>query len=224
MAKLKIAIVGARGRMGTRIAEVAGADPELEIAARLDLDTKPVDMKPGEVVIDFSQAEASLVHLQEAARQKKAYVLGTTGFKKEQEDAIQKAASVIPVVRSSNMSLGVNVFFSAAQLLAKALPGYTVHIEETHHIHKKDAPSGTALQAGALIEKVSKQKVTYASFREGELIGDHRIILQGPMDRIELFHHAGSRDILVAGAIQAAKWVCGKKPGLYSMKDVLGLE
>ena len=121
------------------------------------------------------------------------------------------------------MSLGVNVFFKAAQEVARALPDYAVHIQETHHTKKKDAPSGTALQAGRLIEKVSRQKVTYESFREGDVVGDHRIIFKGPADRLELLHHAESRDILAAGALQAARWVAGKEPGLYSMQDVLGL-
>jgi 4-hydroxy-tetrahydrodipicolinate reductase len=223
MAKVKVAIVGARGRMGTRIGELCGNDAQIEAVARLDTDTTPSGMKPCHVVIDFSQPEGSLIHLAEAVKQKKAYVLGTTGFSKEQETKIKSASRKISVVRSSNMSLGVNVFFTAAQLLAKALPGYSVHIQETHHIHKKDSPSGTALQAGSLIEKVSQAKVTYESIREGEVIGDHRVILTGPSDKIELSHHADSRDIFAAGAIAAAKWVVRKKPGLYTMRDVLGL-
>lgn len=225
MSKMKIAIVGAKGRMGTRIVELAARDKQVTVVACLDTDTVPADMKPSKAVIDFSQAEASLKHLAEAVRQKKAYVLGTTGFSAAQEREILKASKKIPIVRSSNMSLGVNVFFSAAQLLAKALPGYSVHIQETHHIHKKDAPSGTALQAGGVIKRVSKAKVTYESFREGEVVGDHRLILAGPMDKIELFHHADSRDIFAVGALQAAKWVVAlKRPaGLYSMQDVLGL-
>ena len=101
-------------------------------------------------------------------------VIGTTGFTPEQEGKIAHAAKEIPIVISFNMSLGVNIFFKVAQQIAKALPGYSVHIQETHHTKKKDAPSGTALQAGRLIEKVSKQKVTYESFRKGDVVGDHR--------------------------------------------------
>jgi len=117
----------------------------------------------------------------------------------------------------------VNVFFKLAQEMAKALPSYLIHIEETHHIHKKDAPSGTALQAGGLMEKAGGKKVTYESFRKGEVVGDHRIVMTGPADRLELFHHAESRDIFAAGALEAAKWVAKQKPGLYTMFDVLGL-
>lgn len=222
MRKVKIAIVGASGRMGTRIRALASKDARFEVSADLDVGTHPSAMKPAQAVIDFSQPEASLAHLKEAVGQRKAYVLGTTGFTKAQEKAIVQASRKIPIVRSSNMSWGVNVFFSMAQKLAKALPGYAIHIQETHHVHKKDAPSGTALQAGALIERVAKHKVTYESFREGEVIGDHRIIFSGPDDRIELFHHAGSRDIFAAGALQAARWVIRQRPGLYSMQDVLG--
>jgi len=161
--------------------------------------------------------------LPEVVNDRKAMVIGTTGFSPEQETLITHAAEEIPIVFSSNMSLGVNVFFKVAQEVAKALPGYSVHIQETHHTKKKDAPSGTALHAGRLIEKVSRQKVTYESFREGDVVGDHRIIFKGSSDRLELLHHAESRDILATGALQAARWVAGKEPGLYSMQDVLGL-
>jgi 4-hydroxy-tetrahydrodipicolinate reductase len=161
--------------------------------------------------------------LPDVVKYQKAMVIGTTGFSPEQEAKIADAAQKVPIVISFNMSLGVNVFFKVAQEVAKALPNYAVHIQETHHTKKKDAPSGTALQAGRLIEKVTKQKATYESFREGDVVGDHRIIFKGPADSLELFHHAESRDNFASGALQAAKWVAGKKPGLYSMWDVLGL-
>jgi len=180
-------------------------------------------IKQGDVFIDFTIPEASLAHLRQTMQWGKACVLGTTGFTKEQERIIQEAARKIAIVKSSNMSLGVNVFFDAAQKIARSLPDYAVHIQETHHVHKKDAPSGTALQAGQLIEKATGKKVTYESFRQGEIVGDHRVIFTGPADRLELFHHADSRDIFAAGALQAAKWVVKKKPGLYAMSDVLGL-
>jgi len=223
MSKLSLVIVGAEGRMGQRVIAMASQDAALQVVERLDMGSAPANVQKGDVVIDFSQPEGSLAYLAEAARQHKAYVLGTTGFSKEQEGQIEKWARSIAIVKSSNMSLGVNVFFSVAAKIAKALPHYAVHIQETHHVHKKDAPSGTALQAGGLIEKATGQKVTYESFREGEVIGDHRIIFKGTTDRLELLHHAESRDIFGAGALQAAKWVSGKKPGLYTMQDVLGL-
>ena len=224
MTTLKLVIVGAKGRMGQRIAELAAQDGAWNVVAKLDIGSKPDEIRAGQVAIDFSQPEASLAYLEEAARQGKAYVLGTTGFAPEHEKKIAQAARKIAVIKSSNMSLGVNVFFKVAQDIARALSGYKIHIQETHHLHKKDAPSGTALQVGKLIEKVTGGKVTYESFREGEVVGDHRIIFKGPADRLEFFHHAESRDIFAAGALQAAKWVAKqKKPGLYTMQDVLGL-
>lgn len=234
---LKLVIVGALGRMGRRLTELAREDRAVEVVLGVEraladasggkalcpITANFDEVKSGDVLIDFSAPEATMDVLDRVVRHKKPLVIGTTGFSAEQEGKIAHAAKEIPVVVSFNMSLGVNVFFKVAQQIAKALPGYSVHIQETHHSKKKDAPSGTALQAGRLIEKVAKQKVTYESFREGDVVGDHRIIFKGPADRLELFHHAESRDIFAVGALQAAKWVAGKKPGLYSMQDVLGL-
>ena len=220
---VELVIVGAKGRMGVRISELAAHDPALKVVARLDVGSTPEEIRAGKVVVDFSQPEPSLAYLREAARQGKAYVLGTTGFTKEQESTIKATAKKIAIVKSSNMSLGVNAFFKVAEETARVLSDYKVHIQETHHVHKKDAPSGTALQAGRLIEKATGQKVTYESFREGEVVGDHRVIFTGPADRLELFHHAESRDIFAVGALRAAKWIVKQKPGLYSMRDVLGL-
>jgi len=222
---IKLVIAGSNGRMGRMIMHMAMNDEKHRFGPVLgfDVEDDPLVMKQGDVIIDFTTPEASLNHLQQAAGLKKACVLGTTGFTPDQERVIIEAARNIAVVKSSNMSLGVNVFFDAAQKIARSLPTYAVHIQETHHIHKKDAPSGTALQVGKLIEEATEKKVTYESFREGEVVGDHRVIFKGPADRIELVHHAESRDIFAAGALQAAQWVAAQKPGLYKMSDVLGL-
>jgi 4-hydroxy-tetrahydrodipicolinate reductase len=232
---LRIAIAGAAGRMGTRIAALAAQDSAMKVVYGLEAPGKsapaafPIGsdfdaLSQADVVIDFTVAAVSMRLLPEVRKHGKAYVIGTTGFSATEEAAIAEAARVIPIVKSSNMSSSVNVFFKVAEQIAKALPYYTVHIQETHHVHKKDAPSGTALQAGRLIESVSHQKPTYESMREGEVIGDHRVIFKGPADRLELFHHAESRDIFAAGALQAARWVAGRAPKLYSMTDVLGFE
>jgi len=226
-------IVGAAGRMGQRITDLAQKEGTWNVFYGLESGDKssPLGVPCGndrakiaqaDVLIDFTIAEATAGLLDDVVKAKKPYVIGTTGFSVEQEKHIADAARVIPIVKSSNMSPGVNAFFKAAQQIAQALPQHAVHILETHHVHKKDAPSGTALQAGGLIEKMSSQKVTYESFRKGEVIGDHTIIFKGPMDVITLTHHAESRDIFAAGAIQAARWIIGKKPGLYTMFDVLG--
>jgi 4-hydroxy-tetrahydrodipicolinate reductase len=230
----KLVIAGAAGRMGTRIGALAADDTAVKVVYGLEAsDTKAQAAYPvgadrakiadADVVIDFTAAEATEGLLADVVRYGKGYVIGTTGFSPAQEAKIADAAKRIPIVKSSNMSLGVNVFFKVAHEMAKALPGYEIHIEETHHVHKKDAPSGTALQAGRLMEQAPGVKVTYKSIREGEVVGDHRIFFRGPADHIELFHHADSRDIFAAGALTAAKWVAGRKPGLYTMWDVLGI-
>ncbi|MFA5975973.1 MAG: 4-hydroxy-tetrahydrodipicolinate reductase [Elusimicrobiota bacterium] len=231
---VKLLIAGAAGRMGNRIAALAAQDPGLQViyglesagrsvAAAFPIGTDTSFIEKADVVIDFTIPEATVQLLPMMRKYKKAFVVGTTGFKPEQESQITALSREIPIVKSSNMSLGVNVFFSVAQRIAQSLPEYAVHIQETHHVHKKDAPSGTALQAGGLIEKATGKKVTYESIREGEVIGDHRIFFRGPADHLELAHHAESRDILAAGALKAAQWVVRQKPGLYSMQDVFGL-
>jgi 4-hydroxy-tetrahydrodipicolinate reductase len=231
----KLIIAGIAGRMGQRIYALSSQDPAFKVVYGLEAPSNIATL-PGlpvgsdrsfiaksDVVVDFTMADATVALLPDVVNNRKAMVIGTTGFTAEQEAMIAHAAKEIPIVISFNMSLGVNVFFKIAQEVAKALPGYSVHIQETHHTQKKDAPSGTALQTGRLVEKVSRQKVTYESFRKGDVVGDHRIIFKGPSDSLELLHHAESRDIFVAGALQAARWVAGKEPGLYSMWDVLGL-
>lgn len=231
---VKLIINGAAGRMGQLIAELAKADGGFAIVYGLETPDhqrqKPFPMGADtsqifktDVVIDFSTPAASLALLPHMVRWKKALVVGTTGLTKEQDVEYAQAAKVIPIVKSPNMSLGVNVLFKIAQQAAKILHAYDIHIEETHHIHKKDAPSGTALRAGALIEEVAGKKVTYESKREGEVVGDHRIRFSGPGETLELFHHAESRKTFAAGSLKAAKWLVKQKPGLYTMADVLGL-
>jgi 4-hydroxy-tetrahydrodipicolinate reductase len=233
---IKLIICGIGGRMGQRILALAKQDAAFKVVYGLETASFQGDMLDGvrvgsdlaaikgaDAVIDFTVAEASAKLVSEVAKYKKAYVIGTTGFNDAQRKVIATAAKKIPIVLAPNMSPGVNVFFKLAQEAARALPGYAAEIIEAHHVHKKDAPSGTALHAGGLIEQASGQKVNYQSIREGEIVGDHRVILTGPSERLELFHHAGSRDNFASGALTAAKWVVKKKPGLYGMKDVLGL-
>jgi len=232
---VRLIIAGFAGRMGQRIYALSQNDKAFHVVYGLEspktisrltdvrMGSDASELKNSDVVIDFTVPEATLALVAQAASYKTPIVIGTTGINAEGDKAIAEASKVIPIVKSANMSLGVNVFFKTAQNMARALPDYAVHIQETHHVHKKDAPSGTALQAGKLIEQVSQVKVTYESFREGEVVGDHKIIFKGPAETVELVHHADSRDIFATGALKAAKWIVGKKPGLYSMWDVLGL-
>lgn len=222
---MKLLIAGVKGRMGQRLWALAQADRAAFSAVDgFDKGDDPAErIRQCDVVVDFTAPEATVALLPRLISAGKPCVIGATGFTAEQDEAVRRAAERIAIVKSANMSPGVNLFFKLAQSAARTLPGYSAKIQETHHVHKKDAPSGTALQTGRLMEEAGGAKPAYESFREGEVVGDHRVILEGPMDRLELFHHAASRDIFAAGALQAARWLAGKRPGLYSMFDVLGL-
>ena len=152
-------------------------------------------------------------------------VVGTTGLNPSQSEEIRKASQKIAIVFSSNMSIGVNIFFNLAKDLAQRAPeNYKVRMVETHHIHKKDAPSGTAKTIAEYIEKNSHHKVSnIQSIREGEVVGDHKVVFESDDDIIILDHHAKSRDIFAAGSLVAAKFIYQKKNGLFTMQDVLGL-
>jgi 4-hydroxy-tetrahydrodipicolinate reductase len=223
--------------MGSKIAELARSNGKFQVV--YGLDKKPSDVPGGaswigadttrinqsDVVIDFTAPDASLAIAKQVARYGKAYVLGTTGFSPAQESELKNTLRKTAVVKSANMSLGVNVLFKMANLASKALSGFDVKIIEAHHAQKKDKPSGTALQAGKLMEKHLRKPIQYESIREGEIVGDHRIIFSSPDDQLEIFHHAVSRDIFARGALVAAEWIAKqKKPGFYSMQDVLGLD
>ena len=232
---IRLVICGIGGRMGSRICALAQNDSLFQVvyglespavkpdAAGVRTGSDPREIKGADVVIDFTTAEATVQLAREVGKYNKAYVVGTTGLTDVQRKIISEVARDVPVVQSPNMSLGMNVFFQIAEESARALPGYAVDIVEAHHKHKQDAPSGTALYVGGLIEKATGKSVKYQSIREGEIVGDHRVIFSGPAERLELFHHAESRDAFAAGALAAAKWIVKQKPGLYTMKDVLGL-
>ena len=235
---IKLAIAGFCGKMGQRIFALAGEDKNFKVVIGLEKKGHPEvgktingvrvtdnleEIKECDCVIDFTVAAATLENLPYIAKHKKYAVIGTTGIDESQQVRLKEASKKIAIVFSPNMSIGVNLLFSLAKTAAKTLRGYKVLIEEAHHIHKKDAPSGTAKRIAQIIneEGLSCQAEDIRAIREGEIVGDHRIILESEVDRIELFHHAKTRDIFVKGALIAAKWVIDKGPGLYSMDDVL---
>jgi 4-hydroxy-tetrahydrodipicolinate reductase len=186
-------------------------------------------VQQGDVLIEFTGPEATMEHLRVTSSLKKAMVIGTTGLSETDRQLIVKASETIPIVFSPNMSVGVNVLFELVQLAAERLTGrYDFHEEiiEKHHQHKKDAPSGTAKHLQELIGTVRSNHhlspdVPCRSIREGEVVGDHTVIFSSPFERVELTHHAESRDVFAVGALKAAQFIAGKKPGLYSMADVL---
>lgn len=225
---IKIVVTGAAGRMGQRVIALASKEKDLKIVGEVDIgDSLEAIISQGDVLIDFSSTEATIPNLTIAARAKKAAVIGTTGHTPEQKKAIEKIASEIPIVVAPNMSLGVNVMWKILAEAARALgEAYPVSVREVHHIHKKDKPSGTALEIVRVLSKalgIPSEKIPVESVREGEVVGDHAVVFRGPEETLEITHRAFSRDTFAIGALRAAKWVVGKKPGLYSMADVLGI-
>jgi len=237
---IKLAISGCQGRMGQRITALAIKNKAFKISALLEnkncpdvpllshnipVSFKDAALKGSHVLIEFTTPEASLLHLKACRKYGVNIVLGTTGFTKAQIAQIKKASCGIAIVFSSNMSVGVNLVFGlirqAAQITGK---DYSIALSETHHVHKKDAPSGTAKTMAEIAEQFSKTKVKeIESIREGEVIGDHTISFESPVDLISIHHHAKTRDIFAQGALVAAKFLSKKKKGLFNMQDVLGL-
>lgn len=249
---VRLIISGCNGRMGRVVETIASADPEFEIAAGFDLlgsgDREfPVCSSPAEfqgqadVVVDFSSPAALEGLLEFGVTQHIPLVLATTGYSGDQLAAIERAAAVIPVFRSANMSLGVNVLLELVRSAARALgDGYDVEIVERHHSKKVDAPSGTALMiADAAAEALpyepdyvydrqsvrrarGRTEIGISSVRGGGIVGDHEVIFAGRDEVIELRHTAMSRDVFASGAVRAARFLASVgKPGLYSMSDLL---
>lgn len=222
---IKLCVSGSKGKMGSRILELAKEDSDIEIIAEFDVGTEPEPLiEKCDCVIEFTAPKATMEHLAICERLKKAMVIGTTGMP-ENENKIVEASKNIPIVFSPNMSIAVNLLFKMVRDAAKVLGGdYDVDIVEAHHIHKKDAPSGTAKELVRMIkESKGDVEIPVESIREGEIVGEHTIKFESPLDVLEITHSAKTRDIFAKGAIAAAKFAVTKKHGLYTMKDVLAL-
>jgi len=236
---IKLAIVGCQGRMGKRITELASQDKDIQITALIERPDCPDcpdnilgvkvardinAIRGADVLIDFTAPSATMKNLEACLRHRVRIVIGTTGLSAEEDELIIAASKSLGVVHSSNMSVGVNVMFGLLRKMAEALKGYHVSITETHHVHKKDAPSGTARTMADIIQNASQlQNVPIKSVREGEVIGYHKVSFKGAVDTIEISHNANTRDMFAEGAIVAAKFVAYKDNGLYNMQAVLGL-
>jgi 4-hydroxy-tetrahydrodipicolinate reductase len=226
--------------IGRDAGELAGLGPN---GIKIVSDVAPL-LKSADGLIEFTipAASAALAELSSAAGV--VHVMGTTGHSDEQEAVIAKAATRTAIVKSGNMSLGVNLLVALVKRVAQALDeNYDIEILEMHHNKKIDAPSGTALMLGraaaagrginlaahsvrgrdGLIGARHAVDIGFASLRGGSVVGDHTVIFAGPAERIEFTHRAEDRGIFARGALHAALWARGKKPGLYSMADVLGL-
>jgi 4-hydroxy-tetrahydrodipicolinate reductase len=224
--RVRVALIGAAGRMGKTISDLAGSDPNIDTVARCDLGD-PIEeaMKNCDVAIDFSHAEATPAICAAALHHGKPLVIGTTGHSHEHRKLIEDAARSLAIVFASNFSVGVNVLFWLTRKAAEHLGDFDVEVIETHHKMKKDAPSGTAKTLAEVLKTARKMEseIPIQSIREGEVVGEHSVIFTAPGERLELTHRASSREIFARGALRAAKWITRKPPGLYNMQDVLGL-
>ena len=196
------------------------------------------------VIIDFTTPNCTIEVLKIAKRLRKKVVIGTTGFGLKQEKYIKNISKFIPVLKAGNMSLGINVLIYLAELTSKSLGSkYLIKIMEEHHKHKKDYPSGTALMLGegaakgrgkSLKKIMGKKllnknnfpfgkKINFSSKRKGEIVGNHSVLFSNNMEVINLTHNAYDRSLYSEGALHAAQWLAKKRPGYYSMRDVLNI-
>ena len=222
---VRVLLIGAAGRMGKTVRDVARNDPNIQIAAQCDLGD-PIEpaMKNCDVAIDFSQADSIDEICRAALQTGKSLIIGTTGHSQQQRKMIEETAHCAPIVLASNFSVGVNVLFWLTQKATELLGcDFNAEIVETHHKMKKDAPSGTAKTLAEILKAVRNSEIPIQSIREGDVVGEHTVIFSGPGESLELTHRAANRGIFAGGALRAAKWIVGKPPRLYSMQDVLGL-
>lgn len=225
---LKIAICGASGRTGSRVAALAATDPRFHLLARVGrAQAAAFEDEAGAcgAVIDFTVPESCVRFAAACGRSKVPFITGTTGLSVVQRAQVASAARKTAVFMAPNFSRGVTMLLHLAEDAARRLPGYDAAIVETHHKGKKDAPSGTALRIAQAVGegRASADPVPTASVRVGGVVGDHLLTLAGPFERLTLSHIAESRDAFALGALEAALWTARKKPGLYDMLDLMGL-
>ena len=241
---LKVAVMGASGRMGKMLIEAVEAAEDCTLHVTLD---KGDDVRTGltgaDVMIDFTRPEATLAHLAVCADLGVKAVVGTTGFDDAQKAEIARFAERTAIVFAPNMRVGVNVVLKLLDLAARAMnEGFDIEIIEAHHRMKVDAPSGTALQMGQVVADAlgrdlkqcavyGREGVTgvrdpstigFATVRGGDIIGDHTVLFAGTGERIEISHKASNRGIYAQGSLRAARFLAGQRTGLFGMNDVLG--
>ncbi len=269
MAEMRLIVAGAGGRMGRTLVKAIAGHKDLTLAGALEGPGSPlIDQDAGALarigdngikltsdaaalmgnadgIIDFTAPAATVAFAALAAQSGKVHIIGTTGLSADDEAKIKDAAKKAMIVKSGNMSMGVNLLAALTKRVAATLDdNFDIEIVEMHHNKKVDAPSGTALllgQAAAqgrgidLAQHSERGRdghtgartpgdIGFASLRGGTVVGDHTVMFAGPAERIELTHKAGDRMIFASGALHAALWARGQKPGLYSMTDVLGLK
>lgn len=242
----RIGIAGIAGRMGKLLVEeVAAAGCSLSGGTGRADDPRAL-FTASDVVIDFTHAHAAPIHAALAAELGRGLVLGSSGLSAEEEAAVAAAARHAPIVYAANFATGVNLVIALAETLAAALPGsqYDAEIVEMHHRQKVDAPSGTAIAMGRAVargrgttlEEAGRESgrdghtgarstgsIGFAALRGGQVVGEHTLLFAAGSEHIALTHRSFDRRAYATGAVRAAQWLQGRPPGLYSMKDVLGL-
>jgi 4-hydroxy-tetrahydrodipicolinate reductase len=242
---IRIAVVGASGRMGQTIIEAISQNDKVSLGATFDKgDDLSTVLDQFDVLIDFTRPEATLDYLNTCVTAGKAMVIGTTGFDNTGLEAINNAAQHIPVVFAPNMSVGVNLSLKLLDMAARVIgEDADIEIVEAHHRHKVDAPSGTALKMGEVVanalgrdlaacavygregieEPRDRQTIGFSTIRGGDVVGEHTVSFFMEGERVEITHKASSRLTFANGAVRAAGWLKGQSAGLYSMQDVLDL-
>ena len=258
MKKINLAITGCLGRMGQQLIESSKTNKSFKLVAlteykllnkkiagiKLDLNTEQA-FKKTDVIIDFTVPKCTLDILKIASKLKKKIVIGTTGFTQKEENLIKKYSKKISILKAGNMSLGVNLLMYLTEITSGSLgDNFLSKVFETHHKHKKDYPSGTALMLGkGIADGKSKNlnnligkkflnkksfpygnKINFNSIRKGQIIGEHEISFSSGKEVIKLDHEAFDRALYSDGALTAAKWLMKKRPGLYSMRDLLNFK
>ena len=265
---LKVCVVGASGRMGIEVIREIEADPETVLSGAIErsdnekIGTSALELagcghggcvvtsdiesvsEVSDIIIDFSGAEGTHENINSYWSADMPLVVGSTGLSDVQLEELLKLQKYIPLLVSSNMSLGVNVITKLAEIAAQTLGSdFDIEIFEAHHKHKKDAPSGTALKLSETVANArgltgktavysrhghtgerKKDIIGFQVMRGGDIAGEHTVFFCGEGERVEITHRATSRHIFAKGAVKAAKWLAAKPNGLYSMKDVLGLK
>jgi 4-hydroxy-tetrahydrodipicolinate reductase len=242
---IRIAVVGASGRMGQTIIEAIDQSDKVSLGVTLDKgDDLNAVLDQFDALIDFTRPEATLEYLNACQSSGKSMVIGTTGFSDDQLQAINDAASSMPIVFAPNMSVGVNLSFKLLDMAARVIgEDADIEIVEAHHRHKVDAPSGTALKMGEVVanalgrdlsecavygregieEPRDRQTIGFSTIRGGDVVGEHTVSFFMEGERVEITHKASSRLTFANGAVRAASWLEGQSAGLYSMQDVLDL-
>ena len=255
MKKINLAVTGCMGRMGQQIIKSAKTDKNFKLIAltenkiikkkingiKLNLNTEQA-FKKADLIVDFTIPKSTFQVLKIASKLKKRVVIGTTGFTKNEENAIKKFSKKIPILKAGNMSLGINLLMYLTEIASSTLgKKFLSKVYEIHHKHKKDYPSGTALMLGNGIavgknknfyDLIGKKflnkktfpygnKINFNSVRKAEIIGKHEVKFSSGKEIITLNHEAFDRALYSKGALSAAKWLMTKRPGLYSMRDLM---